>query len=247
MIIDTHCHILPWVDDGPAEIDESVEMAKIAAADGITHIVATPHVNRFYSHNRADAAQRFAAALYRLEYRLKVEGVPIKVMAGAEIADTCARTMELSELGLNKTNYLLVEFPHTHLPADAGDLLFNLVVKGYKPIIAHPERNPSVIENPNRLFELRKAGALVQVTASSLTNKHNSDVHRCAMYLLKKDAVEIIASDAHNTNGRRPVLSEAIKVISKVVGKKQARRMVVENPIDILVGDGIKTSKEKMK
>lgn len=240
MIIDTHCHILPWVDDGPAEISESVEMAKIAAADGITHIVATPHVNRLYSHNRADAAQRFATALHRLRYRLKAEGVPIKVMAGAEIADTCARTMDLSDLGLNKTNHLLVEFPHTHLPVDAGDLLFNLAVKGYKPIIAHPERNPSVIENPNRLFELRKTGALVQMTASSLTDKRNADVYRCAMYLLKKGAVEVIASDAHNTNGRRPVLSKAIKVISKVMGEKQARQMVLENPIHILVGDGIK-------
>lgn len=237
-MIDTHCHILPWVDDGPSEITQSVEMAKIAAEDGITHIVATPHVNKVYS-NRPDAAQRFAAALYRLNFRLEAEGIPIKVLVGAEIADSCARTMALSGLELNNTKYLLVEFPHTHLPADAQDLLFNLALKGYKTIIAHPERNPSVIENPKRLLKLRKSGALVQVTASSLTNKRNSDVWRCARHLVKNGAVEIIASDAHNADQRKPVLSEAVAVASKLVGEKEARRMVLENPFEILMGNGL--------
>ncbi len=237
IMIDIHCHILPLLDDGPETLGEAVAMAKRAAADGITHIVATPHVNGTYTSVEEDAlAVCFHAEIERLRQRLHEEKIPVGILPGAEIYYTNLNEKNLARLGMNKTRYLLVEFPHTHLPPDAIELVYQLVNGGYYPIIAHPERNPTIIKTPKRLMMLRDMGALTQITADSLMETQNQDVMRCAFYLLKKGAVDFIATDAHSAHSRPPVLSAAYDLISKLISPQKAEELMRGNATSMLRG-----------
>jgi protein-tyrosine phosphatase len=241
-MIDIHCHIIPGVDDGPQEMRETIEMARQAAADGITDIVATPHVNGSYGamageEERSRAGFEVEVAL--VNQRIRAAGVWLTVWPGAEIAHQCIDGADLSALGLNGTRYVLVEFPHTHLPADAAGVIRKLLAGGYLPIVAHPERNPSIIERPKELMALRELGALAQITAGSLTQPSDPDVLHCALYLLKKLAVDFIASDAHSAAARPPVLTAAFKETVKLLGVKPAKALFSAHPLAVLAGKAI--------
>jgi protein-tyrosine phosphatase len=241
-MIDLHCHILPGIDDGPQTMEESVAMARRAVADGIDHIVATPHVKATFSvcgQSFQKGAPYFNEQVLQLYDRLKSEGVKIGIFPGAEIALPAIDEETISVLGINNTKYLLIEFPHTRLPAKAGEVVFNLKTKGYHPIIAHPERNPSVIDDPRKLMELRENGALVQITASSLADTDDPDIRQCALYLVKKNVVDFIASDAHSAEIRPPVLSKAYALAAKMVGTKKAEMLVWWNQVGVIKGETI--------
>lgn len=236
-MIDIHCHILPGVDDGPEKMDESVAMAKAAAADGITKIIATPHINgntSVLSENSALLAGAFRQAVSALNRRLAGEEVSVTIFPGAEINITLIDSVPLSGLRLNGTRYLLIEFPHTHLPANACNVIFKLILNGYRPILAHPERNPSVYENPKKLMALREIGALVQITADSLSSASDPDIRHCARYLLKKGTVDFIASDAHSATSRPPVLSAAHRVAARLIGRAKAADLFHGHPMALL-------------
>lgn len=238
-MIDIHCHILPGIDDGPQHIEETVEMARLAASDGITDIIATPHINGNYPATamskalKADGLEKYVLMINR---KIRAAGLPLRIRPGAEIAHHHIDSADLATLGMNRTRYLLIEFPHTHLPVNAGDLIFKLVIGGYRPIIAHPERNPSVIDNPKKLKALRGMGALVQITAASLTRADDPDVRRCVHYLLKKGDVDFIASDAHSAVARPPILSEAFNATKRLLGAQQATVLLRINPLSVLKG-----------
>lgn len=241
-MIDIHCHILPCVDDGPRSMPEALAMARLAAADGINRIVATPHVDGRFPALMDDQPLQgtcFASVVAAINWQLKIERVPLIVLPGAEISSTTAAAGNLRGLGLNNTRYLLIEMPATHLPADAATLIFRLIADGHWPILAHPERNPSIIDDPRKLFALRKLGARVQITAASLTAAHNRDVGRCAVYLLKKNAVDLVASDAHSATSRPPVLSAAFKAVSERAGVKRAIALLRTHPMAVLRGAAI--------
>ncbi len=229
-MIDIHCHILPGIDDGPSDIKESIEMAKIASLDGITKIVATPHIK--------DTLHPVAAikkSIGVLSNRLTEMGIPVEILQGADVSAMLDVSL-LEGYTINNTNYILIEFPHSHLPKNAKEVLFRMIIKGYYPIITHPERNISVIKNPDLLFELTGAGSLVQITADSLTGAFGADIKECAFYLLKKGAVSFIATDAHSSFQRRPVLSKGLKVAERIIGKMRATNLVTLNPQAVLSG-----------
>jgi protein-tyrosine phosphatase len=229
-MIDIHCHILPRIDDGPSDISESIEMACIAAADGINTIVATPHLK-----DRADMTEEIMSGVNELNARLTELKIPVKILRGADI-NVMLFIPSLGDYTINGTTYLLFEFPHTHMPGNSGQIIFNAMSSGLHPIITHPERNPSVIRDPNIIIDLRETGPLVQITAGSLTGHFGPEARECAFYLLRKGAVDIIATDAHSSNGRRPVLSEGLHVAEKIVGRKHASRMVKANPLAVIEG-----------
>jgi protein-tyrosine phosphatase len=230
-VIDIHCHILPGIDDGPSDIKESVEMAKIAALDGITKIVATPHIKDTLHPKSA-----IAKIIKVLNDNLDKTGIPIEIIQGADVNAMLDPSL-LDGYTINDTGYILIEFPHSYLPKNSKDILFKMMIKGYNPIITHPERNLSVIKNPKLLFELLDTGLLVQITADSLTGYFGMDVKECAVYILEKGAVSFIASDAHSITERRPVLSEGLKVAEKIVGKGKAASMVTSNPMAVITGN----------
>jgi protein-tyrosine phosphatase len=229
-VIDIHCHILPEIDDGPSEIKESIDMAKIAALDGITKIVATPHIK-----DTLHPVAKIERSVKVLNRSLTEMGIPIEIIKGADVNAMLDPSL-LNGYTINNTDYILIEFPHSHLPKNSKEILFRMVIKGYHPIITHPERNFSVIKNPDLLFELLDTGLLVQITADSLTGFFGVDIKECALYLLERGVVSFIATDAHSSYQRRPVLSDGLKVAEKVIGKEKANNMVNLNPEAVITG-----------
>lgn len=132
--------------------------------------------------------------------------------------------------------FLFVEFPSYGIPYRAEDVLFQLRARGIVPVISHPERNMEVAKRPQRYYEMIRMGCLGQVTAMSLTGGFGAGIRRIAEKLLTHRLLHFIASDAHSINGRRPVLSPAVRVAEKILGKEEARKMVTEYPQAILEG-----------
>ena len=229
-MIDIHCHILPEIDDGPSNIEESIEMAKIASLDGIKKIVATPHIK-----DTLHSAKTIKKSIEVLNNRLGDMCIPIEIVQGADVNAILDLSL-LEGYTINNTDYILIEFPHSHLPKNAKEILFNMIIKGYRPIMTHPERNLSVIKNPDSLFELLDTGLLVQITADSLRGAFGVDIQECACYLLKRGAVNFIATDAHSSYQRRPILSEGLKVAERIIGKEKAANLVTLNPEAVLMG-----------
>lgn len=230
-MIDLHCHILPCIDDGAETIAEAVEMARIAADDGVRKIVATPHI----SESMLDF-ETIKDKTGKLNQRLTELLIPIEVLPGAEISSGMP-VRYLKQYSINNNGYVLIEFPHSHLPKNAEGLLSEIVREGLKPLIAHPERNPSIIKRPALLEELvGKTGAGVQVTANSIAGGFGRKIRACSHYLLKKGIVHIIASDAHSSRFRTPELSIALKTTAKLIGSENVQKLVVENPEAVVNG-----------
>jgi protein-tyrosine phosphatase len=229
-VIDIHCHILHGIDDGPDHFEESVEMARIAYADGIRKIVATPHIK-----DSLIPLEAIESKIYALSKRLSGRKIDVRLFRGADVRIR-QDAASLLPYTINGTQYILTEFPHTYLPRNAGEILFGLMLEGLHPILTHPERNLAVLMNPDILFDLLQPGISVQITAGSLTGDFGPDIRACAAYLLRKGIVSFIATDAHSPTERRPVLSAGVKDAGKIVGDEKAIRMVTENPERVLQG-----------
>jgi len=231
--VDLHCHILPEIDDGAANMDESLAMARIAAHDGIRIIVATPHVNKaLYSFE--EVKQR----VILFNRYLEAAGLDVSVLPGGDVSVVFEPSL-VKDFTINSNGYILVEFPHTHMPHNAATILHNFRKEGLRPIITHPERNPTIMSRPETLLELLEDGIMVQVTAGSLTGDFGRKSQRCALFLLENDAVDIIATDAHSRRFRRPVLSAGFHVAEKIVGRARAEAMVINTPVAVIAGNPV--------
>lgn len=229
-MIDIHCHILPDVDDGAVNLAESIKMAKIAHADGIAKLVATPHINGL-STNR----QGLVTCHAQLIRFFKEQFIPVDILLGGEVP-IHLNSSEFNLHTINGTQYILIELPASHLPKNTAEILFNMILNGLHPIIVHPERNCSILEDPDKLFNLLNQQVLVQITAGSITGLFGPDSKACARFLLRKGLVSFIASDAHNAGSRRPVLSKGVAAAGKIIGKENALKLVTKNPAAMLAG-----------
>jgi len=225
---DIHCHILAGIDDGPIDIKESIEMANIAYADGIEKIVATPHIT---TDNYSP--EHIEEKVIELNYYIKDAGISCEILAGGEVS--IINTPEvIKRYCINKTKYVLIELPN-YISSLVKETLFKLVTDGIVPIISHPERNFFIINGGiSTIEELIKSGCLIQITAESLTGTFGENVKIFSIYLLKKGYVHVIASDAHGIKYRRPVLSPAIRIAEKFIGKEKTLKLVNDNPISII-------------
>lgn len=219
MLIDIHSHILPGVDDGPPDMTSSIAMAQQAATEGIRTIIATPHHRdgRFLN-----PAQNIVDLVAQLNERLVEEDIPVKVLPGQEIHifGDMARELEEGELMplTGEGSYVLVELPASHVPHYTEQLLFDIQVKGFIPIIAHPERNQEIVENPDKLYSLIKKGAYSQVTALSVAGGFGKKLQKFSLSLLDHNLAHFIAADAHDTRKRPFKLNKAYEVIEKKFG-----------------------------
>ena len=233
-MIDIHCHILPEVDDGAKTWDIAVEMCRTATRDGIEHIVASPHANATYAYER----EAHEARLGRLR---ELVGNGLEFSLGCDFHLSYENIQDVLQhperYCIGKTPYLLVEFSDFSLPVRTEDLLRDLTTVGIVPIITHPERNPLLQRQVQRLVEWLSIGVVIQVTANSLTGRWGSTAKKTVETLVKKDAVHVLATDAHDLKSRPPVLSEAKSVMAKMVGEDAARRMVDDNPRAIVRGE----------
>jgi len=232
-MVDVHCHVLPLVDDGAKSWDIAVNMCRIAFQDGITHIVATPHANETYSFNR----EILTAHLQNLSERV---GHALSFSLGCDFHlsyDNLADAMGFpTRYTINRGPYLLVEFSDFGIPPQVSSHLFGLRNIGIIPVITHPERNPILQHNPGQVLVWVRQGCAVQATASAFTGFWGEQARRCALWLLEREAVHVLATDAHDDRRRVPILSEARSLISKCFGLDVARALVEDNPGAIVAG-----------
>jgi len=209
-VIDLHCHVLPGIDDGPQTIEDSVALARAAVAAGTQTIVATSHVSWEYP-NSADTVARLVAELNR---RLGDEGLALEIRAGAEIAmtrlaDTPAD--ELLRLTLAGGRWLLVEPPFTLAATGLDVLVADLHERGYRVVLAHPERCPAFHRDRSMLEALVGSGALGSLTAGSLVGRFGKAVRRFSLELVRDGLVHNVASDAHDERRRPPTIAAELE------------------------------------
>jgi protein-tyrosine phosphatase len=214
-VIDLHCHILPGLDDGPPDEDTSVALARLARADGTKTIVATPHVREDYQFDVKEIATRTA----ELNERLAQNGVDLEVLPGAEVAismlnDLDDKTMTTLCLG-GSTTAVLVESPYQEATDLLEDSLFTLQVRGFQPVLAHPERSPSFMSDPSRLAKLVERGMLCSVTSASMAGRFGRTVQRATKTLFERGLVHDVASDAHDILRRGPGLTAGFKLLER--------------------------------
>ena len=232
-MVDIHCHILPNVDDGSRSWEMTAEMCRVAAADGIRHIVATPHYNHEFSYDR----QRYETMLFELR---EASNGRVEFSVGCDFHFSYENIMDALEnptrYTINGTRYLLIEFSDYGIPPNINEHIFLLTSRGLVPIITHPERNPLLVRRPKRILDLIDAGALVQLTADSITGFWGTQAKSVSEWLLEQGAVHVVASDAHDSRHRRPVLSQARFAVTELVGEDLAENLVVNNPQAIIDG-----------
>jgi protein-tyrosine phosphatase len=218
-MIDIHCHILPGIDDGAQNLSDSLKMAKQAVEQGIHTIVATPH----YIKNRYEnPKQTIFAKVEELNEALKVEKIDLKILPGQEprIDGDLLVGMDKGEIiTLTGTFYLFIEFPSAHVPRYTEQLFYDLQQNGLTPVIVHPERNQEIIEQPDRLYEFVKNGALTQVTASSVCGDLGKKIKSFSLQLIEFNLTHFIASDAHNTIKRGFKLRDAYESVYSEFGE----------------------------
>ncbi|HMG34441.1 MAG TPA: CpsB/CapC family capsule biosynthesis tyrosine phosphatase [Blastocatellia bacterium] len=237
-MIDIHSHVLPETDDGSHSLEESIEMCRLSAADGVQTIVATPHAHDGLHTTHAPDTLRS-----RLEQlNSKLGGKP-RVVIGCELRFThdvfkhiC---IDRSAPTINDGPYVLVEFPHMVVPPGSERPLFELLNQNIKPIIAHPERNQQLMSDPQRFYDLVEIGVLGQLDTGSLTGQFGKQVRQTAEILLENGLVHFLASDCHNTRNRLPGLSKAMSLAAELVGEEYAQAMTLENPAAVLEGNPI--------
>jgi protein-tyrosine phosphatase len=235
-VVDIHSHILPEVDDGPKTWDMCVAMCHAAAADGITHMVAAPHANERYHYDRA----YLQGLVDSLQQRM---GAAPKIILGCDfhlsyenIQDALANP---TRYVIEGTRYLLVEFSNYSVPQQTTDSFLKLGDCGLTPIITHPERNPILRESPQRVVEWAEQGCVVQMTGSALTGFWGERTRRAARWLLERQAVHVLATDAHDTEKRVPILSTARDAAAEICGDEIADALVEANPRAIITNQSL--------
>lgn len=232
-MVDIHCHILPALDDGAESIEESIQMAETAIQEGITHVVATPHANSEFPFEYERVRERRDELQERVGDRLKL-GVGCDFHLSVE---NIARIRESpTRYSINQGSYLLVEFADFAIPPTADDALLGLQRMGLSPIITHPERNPLIRSQPQRLWAWLKQGCYVQITAQSLLGTWGQLIRKQAEGWLDQQIVHFMASDAHNTDARPLRLKQAYEVVAERWGEARAQALFKENPLAAFEG-----------
>jgi protein-tyrosine phosphatase len=246
-MIDIHHHLLPGVDDGSKDFDNSVAMAKIAVEDGITHVACSPHANGQYNYDR----ERYEGIAEALRQRLAQEGVPLTVGLGCDFHmsydNVQAALADHKPYSINGKGYVLVELPDYGVPRGLTETFYNMQVAGMTPILTHPERNPTLQADTSRLVSWLRGGLLIQVTAGSVEGKMGKAAEKMAHQLLANRWVHFLATDAHNTSSRPPRMSGARKIVEKKYGKDYAHALCVENPMAAYTGGTMPPQVEPLK
>lgn len=236
-MIDLHCHILPGLDDGAETPEETLALLRLAVADGIRRMVATPHINPGYFDNKPHMIE---ASLKKVRQLITAHQLPIEIAAAAEVRLT-DQLMPALELGLlpflgtwQGQKVLLLELPHSHVPAGTDKLLKWLARHDVIAMIAHPERNRDIQANFQCLAPLKRAGCLFQLTGSSLLGDLGARHQQCAEYMVAQRLYHVVASDCHNLDRRPPKLRAAVQSLAALTDEEYAMALSQHNP-DMIV------------
>ncbi|PAD35269.1 tyrosine-protein phosphatase [Terribacillus saccharophilus] len=238
-MIDIHCHILPGMDDGARTLDDSIEMARAAVAQGIHTIVATPHhKNNQFNNFREDILLQ----VDKLNRVLHEKQIPLEILPGQEtrIYGDLIEDLGTQEiLPVNSSSpYILIELPTSSVPKYTKKILYDLQLEGFTPIIVHPERNTELISNPEKLYDFIKSGVLSQVTAASLVGKFGKKIKKFSLEIVQSNLSHFIASDAHNVLSRGFVMEEALFEVEKLFGSDTVYTFM-ENANKVIKGETI--------
>ncbi len=229
-MFDLHCHLLPAIDDGARDVEMALAMARMAADDGITHLACTPHIYPGLFENDAQGIVRGVEALSRL---LREQEIPLQLGYGADI-QVVPELLPRLRSGLfptiNGSRYFLFEPPH-HVPlTNLSRFVSDALSAGFVPIITHPERLSWLGEHYEVFLQAAEDGAWIQLTAGSLVGRFGDNPRYWAEKMLDDGLVHLLATDAHNTRSRPPLLAEGESAAADILGQEEARRLVYDRP-----------------
>ena len=213
-MVDLHCHILPGLDDGAPSLEAALDMARAARAAGIDTVVATPHIRDDHRFPIELIEQR----LDSLRVALAASEIDLDLLAGGEV--DLVKTTELDDetlakLCLGEGRYLLVESPYTQAPSLLERALYDLQLRGFRPVLAHPERSPTFLRDRSRLEHLVESSVLCSVTARSVIGGFGKAVRRFSLGLFADGLVHNVASDAHDSVRRAPGFRRALACLDE--------------------------------
>jgi protein-tyrosine phosphatase len=233
-MIDIHHHLLFGLDDGPSDLEISVAMAEMSIQNGVTHIVCTPHSSEHFKFDPALNKERLDIVQERVGNKVALAlGCDFHLMFD-NIEDAIANPTKYT---INGKQYLLVEFPDHGISQNMREIFFRLGVAGMTSIITHPERNPVLARNPERMADWLRAGCYIQITAASLTGRFGKVAQKIAHDLLKRNWVHFLATDAHDLTSRPPMLRDAHQLVAEKYGKETADRLCLHNPRAVYFGE----------
>ena len=238
-MFDLHTHIIPGIDDGADNLDISRAMLELAVSHGTEGLVVTPHV---VEGRWLPEWDEIVAGCELLRKVSEESGYTLSIYPGAEVAlsmDILSRITGPGPYCINGGSYLLTELPALEIPPYTEDFFFTLQARGITPILAHPERNPMVARNLERLEEWVQRGVLLQINAPSLNGRLGKEVAATAEYLVTCGLAHVIGSDAHGVKSRRPILSEAAQKLQDLVGEAGFQRICRENPMKIIANETV--------
>ena len=233
-MIDLHCHMLPGIDDGAADLATALDMARMAAADGITTVACTPHI---YPGMFDNDSAGIAAAIHALQQEIDAAGIPLRLTCGADAhvaPELLSRLKAGSVPRLGDSRYFLLEPPHHVAPPRFEEFVFNLLASGYVPVVTHPERLTWIESHYPMFGELVRSGAWMQVTSGSLTGRFGKEAKYWGERMLDEGLVHILATDAHSARRRPPLLAEGRAAAERRVGADEACNLVEVRPAGIL-------------
>jgi protein-tyrosine phosphatase len=235
-LVDIHSHILFGLDDGARTLEDSVAMLRLAADSGTTDIVATPHANNEFTFDPDLIGRRIAELQY-------AAGPHPRVHRGCDLHLTLENIQDAvdhpAKYAINRLCYVLVEFSDLLIPRTTQDIFHRLQAAGLRPIVTHPERNPLLHSRLDQLQSWVENGALVQVTAGSLLGAFGRAAKSVATRLMNRSLVHFIASDAHDTLYRTPVLRDAYRYVEKTWNPGLAEMLFTTAPMSVIAGKEI--------
>lgn len=236
--IDIHCHCLPGVDDGPPSLAAALDLCRALVLDGVIDVIATPHMlGRYEGRNAAGDIRR---AVVALQAEIDRAAIPLRLHSGGEVridpgVGVLIQRDQILTLA-DKKRHALIELPH-EIAVNPARLITQLAGQGIVSIIAHVERYPTVLRDPNIVIGWIQEGAALQVNAESLLGEAGAAAEACAWNLLRRGSVSLVASDAHDTARRRPRLSAVARLLAREIGATPARQLLFDNPQRVLSGE----------
>lgn len=236
-MIDIHCHILPFVDDGAESMEDAVEMARMAAESGVTAIIATPHCNLPQGEEKNYSSPALQQRFLQLQQAVRAADIPLTILPGCEVFCTpevpeLLRRNQL--LTLADSRYLLLEFFFDEELDYMDEMLSAVAQQGYVPVIAHPERYEAVQRTPHIVERWFRAGYIIQLNKGSILGRLGRGAARTSQWILSRGLAHVVASDAHSPSYRTPDMTQLIDYLSDLCAGEYVEILLDINPERIL-------------